>query len=93
MEKIIKLQIEGMHCGSCEKIIEMELLDLHGVKSAKIDSGTKTGKVIVEEGKVNEEMIVSAIVRAGYKATVVRDSDANIVKTDGEKGEIILEKK
>ncbi|MDP3057597.1 MAG: heavy metal translocating P-type ATPase [bacterium] len=94
MEKTIKVQIEGMHCGSCEKIIEMELLDLRGVISAKIDSTAKIGEVAVEEGKVSEEMIVNAIVRAGYKATVVRDPAADSGKViDGEKGSIVIEKK
>ncbi len=94
MEKIIKLQIEGMHCGSCEKIIEMELVDVPGVISIKIDFAAKTGEVIVEEGKTGENEIIAAIARAGYKATVIRDSaDMSAAAADKEKGNIIIEKK
>jgi len=76
MEKIIKLKIEGMHCGSCAKIIEMELMEVSGVKSVKIDSADKSGEVTIEEGIAKESEIIAAITRAGYKGTVIGVSDA-----------------
>lgn len=94
MDKIIKLQIEGMHCGSCEKIIEMELEDISGVKSVKVDAAAKTGEVVVEEGKVSEVEITSAIARAGYRGTVVHDpADDNKKPAETEKDSVVIEKK
>jgi P-type Cu+ transporter len=94
MSKTIKLQIEGMHCGSCEKIIEMELKELVGVKSIKIDSASKSGEVVIEDGAIQEDEIVAAIARAGYKGIIVGDLAVNNeTKIDIEKGDIIIEKK
>jgi len=76
MDKTIKLQIEGMHCGSCAKIIEMELEEIAGVKSVKIDSRDKSGEVTIEEGAVDESAIIAAIVKAGYRGTVIGGSAA-----------------
>ncbi len=87
MDKIIKLYIEGMHCKSCEKIIEMELTEISGVKSVKIDSVAKTGEATVEEN-VAENEIIAAITKAGYKGTVIGNFGAG-----KETGNIVIEKK
>ena len=39
-------QVKGMHCASCEILIEKKLLDIKGVKS--VDASTADGKVVVE---------------------------------------------
>ena len=39
-------QVKGMHCASCEILIEKKLLDLPGVKS--VDASTSKGEVVVE---------------------------------------------
>lgn len=88
MEKTIKLKIEGMHCASCEKIIEMELKDLKGIKAVKIDSTSKSGEVVVEEGVIKEDEILAAIASGGYKGIIV---DENIAKKSID--DIIIEKK
>ncbi len=36
MEKL-KLNVEGMHCPSCEILVSDELKELDGVKSAKVN--------------------------------------------------------
>ena len=39
-------KVEGMHCASCEILIEKKLLDLPGIKS--VDASTGKGEVVIE---------------------------------------------
>lgn len=68
--KEIKLKISGMHCESCEKIIQMDLGDVDGVLESNIDSKTGDGLVKVEDS-VSEDLIIKTINNAGYKAQIV----------------------
>jgi len=63
--KKIKLTIDGMHCASCSKIIEMELKD----KVKNISVNHETGKAIIDfdDKKINEKQIVESITGLGYK--------------------------
>jgi len=88
MEKTIKLQVEGMHCASCEKIIDMEVMEIFGVKSTKFDFEKKTGEVVFDDHIVKSEEIVAAIEKAGYKGTILDDASGETPK-----GEIVIEKK
>ena len=58
------LNISGMHCQSCQKLLESTLADLPGVSSAKIDYPEGKGQV---EGKIklDEQKIIAAIKQAG----------------------------
>ncbi|MBI2630109.1 heavy-metal-associated domain-containing protein [Candidatus Pacearchaeota archaeon] len=62
-KKIFK--IEGMHCDSCAKIIEMELEGK--VKNARIDSKTGIAEIEFDENKISENEIRKIIEKAGYK--------------------------
>ena len=42
-----EIQIKGMHCSSCELLVEDELLEVSGVKSAKVN---------YREGKAQADM-------------------------------------
>jgi Cu+-exporting ATPase len=86
MDRTIKLKIDGMHCVSCEKIIGMELSDIQGVRSAKIDFQAGTGEVIVDQN-VSDEQIIAVIAKAGYKSEVVQDG-----QKEGN-NDIVMEKK
>ncbi|MEU9305574.1 cation transporter [Streptomyces sp. NPDC048269] len=62
----IELLIEGMHCTSCGLLIDDELEDLPGVRSARTD--TRTGRSIIrlEEGaQVDSAALVAAVEGAG----------------------------
>lgn len=62
MKKVYK--IEGMHCASCAKLIEMELKD----KVKNISVNYKTGNAIIEfNNKISENEIKKIIIKAGYK--------------------------
>jgi len=86
MDRTIKLKIEGMHCVSCEKIIGIELSDIQGVRSTKIDFQAGTGEVIVDQN-ISDEQIIAAIFKAGYKGEVVQD------KQKEGNDDIVMEKK
>lgn len=64
--KKIKLEIEGMHCASCGKLIEMELKDK--VNKINIDSSKNTAEIDFDEKKINEKQIIEIITKLGYKA-------------------------
>lgn len=65
MIKKLKLNVEGMHCASCETLIKDVLSD-ENVK-ASVDS--KKGEVIIEydDSKINLDKIKSLIENEGYK--------------------------
>jgi Cu+-exporting ATPase len=70
MTEKISMKIEGMHCASCEKIIGTELSELSGVQNIQINAATGMGKIEVPP-EVSNEMVVDAINKAGYKATII----------------------
>lgn len=55
----------GMHCPSCEKVLQMDIADIKGVISVKADF--KTGKVDVEGEGFDAEAVKKAIRSNGYK--------------------------
>ncbi|WTX93304.1 heavy-metal-associated domain-containing protein (plasmid) [Streptomyces sp. NBC_00637] len=66
----VVLAIEGMHCTSCGLLIDDELEELPGVRSAGTDFRTQRTTVRLEEtAAVDADALVSAVARAGdYKA-------------------------
>lgn len=60
-----KIHIKGMHCRSCEILIEDELKKVHGVKGVLVNH--QTGIADVEcECELDEQAVVSAVESAGY---------------------------
>lgn len=70
MKKII-FPISGMHCDSCAKNIESNLKRLKGVTSANVNFANEKATVEFNEKIVNENKIISAIEKLGYK--VIRE--------------------
>ena len=71
MTRHLLLEISGMHCGSCEKLISEELKDLPGVGAVKISAVNGSGDVEITD-EVSEEQVIEAIKIAGYQATVTK---------------------
>ncbi|KKQ27240.1 MAG: Copper-translocating P-type ATPase [Candidatus Magasanikbacteria bacterium GW2011_GWC2_37_14] len=91
MERTVKLKIEGMHCGSCEKIIEMELLDVPGIKSAKVNYQSGEGDIVADQ-EITDIQLKDAVFRAGYKAeTINTESEDNFEQQNVQ--DIIINKK
>ncbi|MCL4354823.1 sulfite exporter TauE/SafE family protein [Patescibacteria group bacterium] len=60
-----EIQIKGMHCSSCEILVEDELLAIPGVNSAKVNY--REGKAqVCHEGRLDHGKISRAIQKAGY---------------------------
>lgn len=74
MSKVIKkkLKIDGMHCTSCAMTIDFDLEDL-GVKS-KTSYAKQECEIEFDEEKVNSEIIIEAIKKAGYQAKFVNST-------------------
>ena len=68
----IDLKTNGMHCGSCAKMIEMNVGELDGVSSVKADNVNGSTHVEYDPSKVDVDAIVAAIEGSGYK--VERDA-------------------
>jgi Cu+-exporting ATPase len=73
MKKRLSLEIDGMHCGSCEKIIAEELLDLSEVSDIIISSKDSSGNLVYDDEKVSRDQIVKTIEKEGYKVKVTSD--------------------
>lgn len=60
--------VSGMHCASCAHLIEMDLEELQGIKSAKVDFVSQKAIVEFDEAKLNEQKIIDTIKKAGFEA-------------------------
>ncbi|MFD9407712.1 cation transporter [Streptomyces sp. NPDC059989] len=62
----VELLIDGMHCTSCGLLIDDELEDLPGVRSAATDTRRGRSVVRLEEGaRVDGAALVAAVEAAG----------------------------
>lgn len=57
-------KVTGMHCPSCEKLLQMDIGDIAGVKSVKAD--WKKGTVEVDGDKIDAAAVKKAITGNGY---------------------------
>lgn len=69
--KTLKVKIANMHCASCGKIITMDLQEMEGIQSVIINDQDKTGEIVFDENKVNEEKILQTISGSDYQATIL----------------------
>jgi copper chaperone len=65
--KKIMFEVEGMHCRSCEVLIEDALGEMNGVESINISHQEGIVKVEFNESKTNENKIEKIITNEGYK--------------------------
>ena len=63
----IRLKVEGMSCGHCEKRVTTALLRLDGVKEAKASAKDAEVSVTFDTDKSDEAKIREAIDQAGYQ--------------------------
>lgn len=73
-EATLVFRVEGMDCEACVVPIKAEVEKIPGVQSASIDFATK--RLIVNEGRngPNSDVIIEAVKRAGFQATLTGDS-------------------
>ena len=58
------LEIEGMHCMSCSKLIEMELED--SVNTISVNHETGKAEIDFDENKISEQEIKNKIKKSGF---------------------------
>ncbi len=63
--------VEGMMCTHCVKHVEDALKSVPGVKKVNVDLDSKTAKAEYLASKTNTSELISAIEKAGYKASAV----------------------
>lgn len=73
------LRIEGMHCSSCEYLIERMAVKVDGIVSAASSYATSTAKVIYDPDVIQEDDLPNALKMVGYK---VRLSSDGIIEYD-----------
>lgn len=66
--KTVKLEVEGMTCGSCAASVTTALKQIDGVGTMDITFEKKGGTVEYNPAKVNEQTIVEAVNKTGFKA-------------------------
>lgn len=63
----IQLKIKGMHCVSCENLIKESILELNGVKDAKVDYTTEKATIEFDNTKTDVRNILKTIKNLGYE--------------------------
>lgn len=70
----VVLLIEGMHCGSCGLLIDDELEEIDGVRSAATDARVGRSVIrLVEGAAVDTAVLVAAVEAAGEYTARVAD--------------------
>jgi sulfite exporter TauE/SafE/copper chaperone CopZ len=64
---IKKIKTKGMHCPSCEKIIEKTALKIEGVRAAKSDFSKEETEIEYDEYVTNLDKIKDVIAAKGYE--------------------------
>jgi len=68
------LRIEGMHCASCEILIERLAQEVEGVTAAYANYATSTTKVIYDADQIDESDLPALLSRYGYRARFSHDT-------------------
>lgn len=67
------IDIEGMHCASCVRMIERALGKVQGVHEANVNLATSKATVIYDPAKTDRSALDKAINNTGYKAVKAED--------------------
>lgn len=67
------LEISGMTCGQCEKIIQKALMKQNHVIRAVVSYKTSTAEIVLDSQDTNPDEIISVIKKIGYGASIIKD--------------------
>jgi len=65
--KSVTLKIQGMHCDGCAETLKALLEREPGVKTVSVTFGNGEARVLYDPGAVDEERLVAAAQRPGYR--------------------------
>jgi sulfite exporter TauE/SafE/copper chaperone CopZ len=73
-ENIIRMEFlaDGMHCGSCEKIIKRQIMKVDGVKDAAVDYATQEGWVEFDSSKTDIDAILDSVEEKDYSCKIIQ---------------------
>jgi copper chaperone CopZ len=64
--KKIKLDVKGMHCKSCEMLIQESVYEVNGIINVKADHKKGYAEITFDESKADESKMKDAIRKEGY---------------------------
>ena len=76
----ITIKTKGMHCVSCERIIKDAILNLNGVKDAKIDYTTEKTIIEFDPSQTDIKTIMNAIKKVGYEPEEINKESKGVFK-------------
>jgi len=76
--KKLSIPLSGMHCASCAQNIGRSLKKLKGVTTANVNFATERATVEFNENVINENEIIEAIEKLGYK--VIKETEEAVDK-------------
>ncbi len=68
-----RYDIKGMHCASCQAIVEKTVKALDGVNSVEVSLLLNSAEVDFDEKKISAKQIAKAIKDAGFEASVKKN--------------------
>jgi len=74
------LAISGMSCASCSNRVEKALAKVPGVISVEVNLALETAQVVGVKSKVKPELLIHAVVGAGYQASLIYADTPTIVR-------------
>jgi P-type Cu+ transporter len=66
--KKVSVAVKGMHCVNCAANITKKLSKTKGVANANVNFATEKASVEFDDSLINDDKIIEAIEKAGYKA-------------------------
>jgi Cu+-exporting ATPase len=78
----VTLQIEGMTCASCVKLVEKALRKAKGVKEANVNFATEKAHAIFEEKDTNIKNLIKVVENAGYAAKEISRGKERLADED-----------
>ena len=68
-----KFSVTGMTRSSCSAHVEKSVQKLNGVKNVNVNLLSNSMTITFDENKLNENDIISSVVKGGYGASIYKD--------------------
>lgn len=72
-ENIYKLSIKGMHCRSCELLVEENLKELANVSKVEVNHSTGEAIIHYTGERPSDEVLTASIIKSGYETGVEKE--------------------
>ena len=63
----VTIRVRQIHCTGCERRIERAVSELNGVRQIKADHRTGEVRVVLDDARISDAAIRTAIERAGFE--------------------------